>query len=283
MPSPGCLALHHHHQVYTAFQDFQADLPTLFAQALYLEEAERAIRTLGILEPLTGRHLPPEELLINGSNYRESIVGRGCLSRHRALIMVLQQVYGNQEALGHQAIYLSEALTGFSRILQEWSPQVILSEYLEGVEDSAHDGIRHEDLCRLNFDDRSFNLVITNDVFEHVRSLPMALSEIHRVLSSGGRLICTFPFAYGQTETIRKAIHHPEDGHVELLTDVELHGDPVRPTVGSMVYQIPGWDVLDLARSAGFGRCVIHYISAWKHGVLGGEIPGVFVMEAQRL
>ena len=34
------------------------------------------------------------------------------------------------------------------------------------------------------------------------------------------------------------------------------HGDPVNPQRGSLVYQIPGWDLLNLARRAGHDRPV---------------------------
>ncbi|HUO85056.1 MAG TPA: methyltransferase domain-containing protein [Thermoanaerobaculia bacterium] len=43
------------------------------------------------------------------------------------------------------------------------------------------------------FPDESFDLVITNQVFEHVEKLEQPLSEIHRVLRPGGRLLCLFP------------------------------------------------------------------------------------------
>jgi hypothetical protein len=48
------------------------------------------------------------------------------------------------------------------------------------------------------------------------------------------------------------------------------------------VYQIPGWEILDLASTIGFSAVVIHLISSWKHGVLGADLPGVLVAEFLR-
>jgi len=46
---------------------------------------------------------------------------------------------------------------------------------------------------RLPFADGSFDLAVSNTVFEHVEDLEAALSEIHRVLRPGGRLVAFFP------------------------------------------------------------------------------------------
>ena len=46
---------------------------------------------------------------------------------------------------------------------------------------------------RLPFADGSFDLVINNQVMEHVEDLDAVLSEIHRVLKPGGALLSVFP------------------------------------------------------------------------------------------
>lgn len=281
-PEPGCLALHLLERKYDSFTAFEPDLGPLIRASEHLPECLQMIRQLGIIEPFTDRHIRPEEILINSDNHRESLVAEGCLSRHRGLLAVMQKRYGSPGGLEGQRLFLAEALTGFARRVQHLCPDVVLSEFLEGMEEQLSDGIRHEDLCALSFPDASFDLVITNDIFEHLHSLEMALAEICRVLQPGGRMLCTFPFAYGQQGHIVKAIRHPEDGHVELLAELELHGDPLRPGEGSMVYQVPGWSILDQARATGFSKASMHTIASWKHGVLGSEIPVIFVMEAER-
>ena len=43
------------------------------------------------------------------------------------------------------------------------------------------------------FDDHFFDLVVSNQVLEHVENLDAALREIHRVLKPGGAFLCLFP------------------------------------------------------------------------------------------
>lgn len=46
---------------------------------------------------------------------------------------------------------------------------------------------------RIPFDDASFDLVVNNQVMEHVEDLDAVLAEIHRVLKPGGTLLSLFP------------------------------------------------------------------------------------------
>jgi hypothetical protein len=51
-----------------------------------LNDCITVTRALGSLEPLTGENIPPETLLIQGANWRESVVGNALLSRFRAVL-----------------------------------------------------------------------------------------------------------------------------------------------------------------------------------------------------
>lgn len=268
---------------FDSFAAFRPELLAMMQASKYIPDCVEAIRQLGIIEPFTERHYRPEEVLISSQNYREELVAEGCLSRHRAILMVLQKNYTSPAALEGRKVFLAEAFSGFARRFQHWMPEVVLAKFLEEVpEEHFNTGIRHEDLCDLSFSDRTFDLVVTNDLFQHVPDLKMAFAEIFRVLIPGGRMVCTFPFAYGQYETVQQAIRHAEDGRVERLSEQELHGDPIGPGQGAVVYQVPGWSILDLARAIGFAKATMHVITSWKYGVLGSEIPAVFVMEVER-
>ena len=48
------------------------------------------------------------------------------------------------------------------------------------------------------------------------------------------------------------------------------------------MYQIPGWDLLDQARTAGLSDVHLRWIAAPSYGVLGQEIPAVIVLVASR-
>jgi hypothetical protein len=99
MPIEGVLALHELHRSYASFGEFQSELPGLLLQGAQLEDCLAVTRELGILEPFTGAHIPPERLLIHGPNWRESIVGNGLLSRNRGVLWLLTHLYGSLESL----------------------------------------------------------------------------------------------------------------------------------------------------------------------------------------
>jgi len=283
MPSEAVLALHNQHEVYNEFEPFFAELPSLLQQGGLLEDCTTLTRALGIVEPFTGEHIPPEALLIQGPNYRESLIGNGLLSRNRALLQVLQRIFASLDQLAQQDVYLVEAVSGFAQWLkrQLGKEHLTCSEYLEEAEHEFA-GIDHQDLCALTYSDTSFDLVICNELFEHVQELDQAFREIARVLRPGGRLMATCPMAFGQRDSIIRAVHNSATGQAELVTEADFHGDPMRPGTGSLVYRIPGWEVLEQLKGAGFLEARIHHVVSWKHGVMGSDLPGVLVIEAQR-
>lgn len=46
---------------------------------------------------------------------------------------------------------------------------------------------------RIDFPDAYFDLIVNNQVLEHVEDLDLVLHEINRVLLPGGKLLCIFP------------------------------------------------------------------------------------------
>ena len=283
MPSEKVLALHDAHHSYGTFAEFQSELPGLLQQGDVLNDCIQVSMALGILEPLTGEHIPPEALLIHGPNWRESLVGNGLLSRNRAALVLLERLYGSIDALKEQDVYLVEALTGFALWMkgQLGDDRLFCSEYLDEAEGNFSE-IPHQDLCALSFSNASFDLLLCNELFEHVQHLDQAFAEIARVLRPGGRLVATCPLAFGQMESIVKAVADPHTGELKFLGEADFHGDPVRPHSGSLVYRIPGWDILSQLQQAHFSQSQMHHIASWKYGVLGSDLPGVLVIEAVR-
>lgn len=287
---PSRLAPHVEHRVFADFPAFQGHLQRSLPQwSAQVQQALRLIALNGIVDPISGAAVPAEAITISGSNYRETLVHRGCLSRHRAVLLVLQELLAARLLPPRQELelYCPEAITPFAALLRELFPHVLGSEYMPDPADPQRQRFPHQDLCELTLPQACVDLVLCNELFEHLYDLPAALAEIARILRPGGWLVSTFPFAYNRVDTIVKARHRPGAtpgvaAEAELLMDPEFHGDPVHPEQGSLVYQIPAWDLLDQARQAGLSDPAIHWIAAPSYGVLGQELPAVMVLVAQR-
>lgn len=92
----------------------------------------------------------------------------------------------------------------------------------------------------MTFADNSFDLLITQDVLEHVLTPARAFQEIARTLKPGGAHIFTVPL-YKGTETTVRAVEH--NGEVQYLQDKVFHSNPVNKN-GSLVVTDWGDDLL---------------------------------------
>ncbi len=276
--------------MFADFPAFQAHLQRSLPQwSAQVQQALRLIALHGIVDPISGDAVPASALELSGANYRETLAYRGCLSRHRAVLLMLQELLAAGALPPQQAleVYCPEAITPFAALLRQLFPQALGSEYMPDPADPQRRLYAHQDLCDLTLGDACLDLVLCNELFEHLYDLPAALAEIARILRPGGLLLSTFPFAYNRVDTIVKARHRAGAtpglaAEAELLMEPEFHGNPVNPEQGSLVYQIPGWDLLDQARSAGLTDAAIHWIAAPSYGVLGQEIPAVMVLLARK-
>jgi len=83
--------------------------------------------------------------------------------------------------------------------------------------------LRCEDLERQSFSNESFDLVITQDVFEHVLDPARAFQEIARTLKPGGAHVFSVPW-YPDQDTVVRAIRTPNG--LKNLKEPLYHGDP---------------------------------------------------------
>jgi SAM-dependent methyltransferase len=265
-----------------AFQrDFKAQSSDLARQ---VHTSLRLMALNGIRDPLTDAPIAATDLRVEGTNFRESLQYQGLVSRQRAVLLLLRQLIeaGLLPRPDALRLYCPEAITAFAEHLRGLVGHYQGSEYLPDPQDPRRQQVRHEDLCQLSFEDRRFDVVICNEILEHVYDLPAALCSMLRVLVPGGALIGTVPFAYGQSASTVKALHLGPELDPELLVEAEYHGDPEQPKRGSLVYRIPGWEFLDQLREAGFEDPRIEAIHSPTYGILGAEIPWILVFMAQR-
>ena len=250
-----------------------------------VKETLQIIALQGICDPLTDQPIAPEDLEVVGPNYRESLIHQGLNARERGVLLLLRLMIEAGQLPSPRLIqaYLPEAVTPLAAALQCWLGEgVVASEYLPDPEDPRRAQYRHEDLCALSVPDHSFDLLVSCEVFEHLYDLKNGLAECLRVLWPGGVLIATFPFAYGRRESIIKARHRGPDLPPEIFGEPEYHGNPVEPEAGSLVYQVPGWDILDLLSELGFSDVSFQGIHSISYGVMAAEIPELLLLVARR-
>jgi hypothetical protein len=240
--------------------------------------AEGMVRD-GFLCPFSGERATPGSFSFDASNYRESFVFRGLSCRMRAMLMAVTEQVGTRPER-EVRIYAPEAFSPFALALRGRYPRFVGSEFTTNPEVRAGlFPVPFEDLQALSFPDDSFDIVVVNDVFEHVPDLDQTLREIQRVLRPKGVLLSTFPFAPNRHDTVIRA--RLGAAGVEHLAPPEYHGDPMDPE-GVLVFQVPAWDILDRCKAAGYGQSEMVLHASARHGVMETYLPGIFFLQATK-
>ncbi len=176
-------------------------------------------------------------------------------------------------------VFAAEAVTEVALRLRGRFARFLGSEY--GADEPARRElypIPHEDLTALTLPSDRFDLVTTNEVLEHVPDLDAALGELARVLKPGGWHVGTHPFRFTSEAGDRRSVL--VDGAPVHLKAPEYHGNPVDPEAGSLVFETPGWDIIERAGRAGL-TAHMRFIASERHGILTENI-GVFLLCAQK-
>lgn len=139
------------------------------------------------------------------------------------------------------------------------------------------EGWRCEDLERLTFDDGSLELVVTQDVFEHVLDPARAFAEIARTLRPGGAHVFTVPYYHTEPTLVRAT--GPADA-IRHLEPPDYHGNPV-DAQGSLVVTQWGRELPDLIRHHSGMSTTIHRPRDPRMG-LEAEFLEVFVSRKPR-
>lgn len=113
---------------------------------------------------------------------------------------------------------LNASTSGYIHEYLKFYPEYISGEYFDGVKSGQYkEGILCVDLCNIPFGDNSIDLVISEDVFEHVKDYEEGFREVYRVLRPNGRHIFTVPL-HENRKTVSR-IGNPKQ---------VFHGDPIR-------------------------------------------------------
>jgi SAM-dependent methyltransferase len=126
-------------------------------------------------------------------------------------------------------------------------------------------GIRNEDLENQTFQDATFDLVITQDVMEHIYNPARAFSEIARTLKKGGAHIFTVPLINHHQPSEVWAVKG-KDGAPVFLKEPEWHGNPIDQK-GSPVTMHWGFDIVAFIQQHSRLQTTIEYLDNPEMGI----------------
>ena len=202
-------------------------------------------------------------------NWQESLLCSRCHlnNRIRLIASILQDILN--ENLQQKKVYLMEQVTPlFAWVKQKFNQnhKILGSEYLgyQYQKGEIVQGLKHEDVQNLSFLDNELDIILSNDVFEHIPNPILGFSECFRVLKRGGIMLATFPFHENKAKTIPRAIL--KANKVEHILEPEYHGNPIDEK-GSLVFTDFGWDILEKIKKIGFSSIAIdvYYSFPYTH------------------
>jgi SAM-dependent methyltransferase len=188
----------------------------------------------------------------------------GSIPRQRALMLIIEKYYPEWRGLSiHES---SPGEGGASQKLKMNAAGYITSQYYPAEKRGLYlNGHKNEDLENQTFGNEEFDLVISQDVMEHVYDPGKAFSEIARTLKSGGAHIFTVPIVnkFNKTEIWAKK---GSDGKPVFLKNPEYHFNPVDP-LGSPVTMHWGYDIVDFIKETSGLETTVEYIDNLDYGI----------------
>jgi SAM-dependent methyltransferase len=191
-----------------------------------------------------------------GSWLRDQYLCARCASipRQRALIKVLNDHFPRWREL---RIHESSPGGPSSDKIRRECREYVASQFFPNIPRGQFGSQRSEDLEALTFEDESFDIVITQDVFEYVLRSAKAFAEIARTLKPGGAHVYTVPYYRGK-KTVVRAKPDGSGGVTHLMTP-DYHRNPI-DEAGSLV--ITEWDdeLCDFVfRSCGMTTTILNF------------------------
>lgn len=206
---------------------------------------------------------------------RDHFFCEGCHSipRNRALIYALERYLPNWRLLriheagpgGSASVYVQHQCPAYSA--SHLLPDVPAGEFC------SRRKVWSQNLHALTFADATFDVVITQDVLEHVLRPREAFAEIARVLAPGGMHIFTVPWYADEACSRYRAVE--ENGIIRHLAPAQYHGNPVSAD-GSLVTVDYGRDLMQIIFEAS-GMHTLVYLERDRNLGLDGEFLEVFI------
>lgn len=129
---------------------------------------------------------------------------------------------------------------------------------------------RNENLGSQTFGDNTFDLIITQDVLEHVYEPRIVFREIARTLKPGGAHIFSVPLVNKHIPSQIWATQNA-DGSPNFLHEPDYHGNPIDP-LGSPVTMRWGYDIVNCIKDSTCLDTTIEYIDDLAQGIRAGYI-----------
>ncbi len=144
--------------------------------------------------------------------------------------------------------------------LKENFKAVQTSEYFPNLKlGIVCDGILNQDVTRLTFGDSVFDLITSNQVFEHVPDVKQGMRECFRVLKKGGSLVFSVPL-YDTERT--QQIARLKGAQIEWIEQPEYHDSRLGgPRSAPVFWRFSIRDITEQVRAGGFEKVEIVNIS----------------------
>lgn len=180
------------------------------------------------------------------------------IPRWRAIIFVMNTYFPDWRTLSiHESSPGGASSIKIKKECNNYTPTHYFPDCKPG---SFNKGFRCENLEDQSFPDETFDLVITQDVLEHVFDPAKALIEIRRTLRPKGAHIFTIPWYKGKSTVVRAV---KEAGKIQHLLPPDYHGNPI-DKAGTLVVSEWGDDFVDFIKdNSGMTTSIIDAYDAY--------------------
>lgn len=195
----------------------------------------------------------------------------GSLPRHRIFMHTLNMFCKDWKSLKvHES---SPGGSSSNAVANQCTDYSFSHYYLDKKMGEVIDNHHCQNLEEMTYADNTFDIFITQEVFEHIFNAEKAFKEIERVLKPGGFHVFTTPYR-NWTPTIKRA-ELLNTGEINYMLPAEYHGNPIGDGKSLVIFDWGNDFVFLISKWCGMNTLIYEKESA-KMG-LKGELKEVFV------